>query len=113
MAPEKDWKMKARTRCPLCKGDGSLCNYCSGGKITIEVSPSEIKDFLARPEKAEFECVGCTKKETILRPLPSQIPSGWINWNSEVLCQDCKAKVILSAIVAIEGKITRLKESKR
>jgi hypothetical protein len=112
------WQLKFQVPCPTCIGkkffdDSDPCINCAGtGKVIKIVKPEEVDDFIDRPEKQNFACIGCRKKEDILRPLPNQLPHGWINWSGDLICFECKSKVLLAAIVAAEQKVRQLKETK-
>lgn len=115
----KKWNLKVKVDCPTCLGTGETyegppCPTCKGtGKKFVGVPPKEIDRFIARPEKTEYLCSGCNKKEIILRPLGHQIPSGWINWDGSLFCRDCRLKLIDAALIAVASKIQQLKERKR
>jgi hypothetical protein len=116
------WKMKVKSRCPLCKGarylggdphvPGSTCPKCeASGEVIKEIDPKDISSFDSRPAAKDYICV-CGYKENILRPLPSQIPHGWLQWGDDLVCKGCKSAIILAASVAAQNKVTQLKEQK-
>jgi hypothetical protein len=108
-----NWQLKIQTPCSVCSGKNNDCSYCNGtGKVFETIKPSKIDTIIGRPEKQSFACVGCRKKEDILRPLPNQTPYGWLNWSGDLICFECKSKVLLAAIVAAEQKVRQLKETK-
>lgn len=114
---KSDWNLKVKVACPVCQGsrhiDDETCKLCNGtGRKFVEVPPKEIERFVSRPEKTEYSCAGCSKKEIILRPLEYQIPSGWVNWDGSLFCRDCRAKLLDAALVAVASKIQLLKERK-
>jgi len=119
------WKIKYRRECPDCSGVGELggadiisdppisCGHCDGtGNVTVELDPENIELFSDRPESKEFRCV-CGKPESILRPLLGQIPHSWMQWGEDLVCGDCKLKVLLSCAMSAAEKIQQIKESKR
>lgn len=118
-----DWKLKVKTPCPACNGkkyidDGTgapmeICPVCDmKGEILQHIKPPQIDKFVGRPEKTEFQCSCCRKREDILRPLLHQIPYGWMNWSSSLVCTDCVRKVIVTVVATIDQKIRQLKETK-
>jgi hypothetical protein len=87
------------------------CEICHGsGKIMQEVAPLDIEDFFGRPERLEFQCI-CGKKEIILKPMPRQLPHGWMQWGTDMICTDCIYKMLHAAMTAAMQKISQIKES--
>jgi len=116
----KDWKLKVKVKCEDCHGIGwwedsvtkeqGECKECGGKGFHIrEVHPDNIDEFLTRQESTDFKCI-CGKKERILRPREGQIPSGWLCWDNNYICNDCKYKVILAALQGAAMKIEQIKE---
>lgn len=110
------WQMKTKHPCYACGGTGLLesgnCPECNGaGTFMHKVSPPDIETFLERPDKAEFTCV-CKKVESILRPTQGQIPSGWLNWDGDYVCNNCKYLIMFAALNAAAQKVQQLKEKK-
>ena len=115
-----DWKLKVKIKCEDCygvgwwptdiKGQDEKCSVCDGkGFHMKEVHPEGIEEFLARKESLDFKCI-CGKAEKILRPREGQIPSGWICWDSNYICSNCKYKVMLAAFQGAANKIQQIKE---
>lgn len=112
--------MKVKAVCPDCSGTKCIdyypysgCRTCQGsGEVVKEVPAKAVDKFIGRPEKEHFACVGCRKQEDILRPLPNQLPGGWLSWAGDIICIRCKSKVVLAALVAAEQKVRQMKETK-
>ncbi len=122
-----DWKLKVKVKCEECHGIGwwewestpsgspsvlasDRCTSCEGrGYFIKEVHPEGVEEFLGRKESIEFACI-CGKKERILRPKEGQIPGGWVCWDSNYLCNDCKYKVMFAALQGAAMKIQQIKE---
>jgi len=115
------WKLKVKVKCEDCHGIGwwedadlgqqEACKECDGyGYHLREVHPDNVKEFLSRKESLDFTCI-CRKKEIILRPREGQIPSGWICWDGNYICNDCKYKVMFAALQGAAMKIQQIKEA--
>ena len=114
MVDTKDWRLKVKVVCSACEGDAFFgsgpCSRCEGtGKEVIMVEPKDIEVFANRPESKEYTCIH-GKKEIILRPKLEQLPNGWVNWNSQLLCDVCKAQMVYAALMAAGNKIQQIKE---
>jgi hypothetical protein len=115
ITPE-DWKLKVKVECSACHGtgedwEGPPCIFCKGSGYKIEkLHPDNVEEFLERRESADFTCI-CGKKESILRPKEGQIPSGWLNWDGNMICNDCKYKVMFAALNGAAMKIQQIKEA--
>ncbi len=109
------WKIKVRLKCSTCLGEpeDGICYACNGsGYNTQEIDPKDIEMFSDRPPAKEFRCV-CGKPESILRPHLGQIPHSWMQWGDNLVCGDCKSKVLLSCAMAAAEKVQQIKESKQ
>ena len=119
-----EWQLKVKIKCENCHGIGwweefdengntrteGACSECDGHGYHIrEVHPDNVEEFLERRESADFQCI-CGKREQILRPREGQIPTGWICWDSNYLCSNCKLKVMLAAFQGAASKIQQIKE---
>jgi hypothetical protein len=116
-----DWKLKVRIKCQECHGvgwwdwegpvgSGDRCEFCNGkGFLVEEVHPDDIDKLLERKESQDFKCI-CERSEKILRPKEGQIPSGWLNWDGNYICNSCKYKVMLAALQGASMKIAQIKE---
>lgn len=112
----EEWQMKTRRNCPNCfagfDAEDDPCKICDGtGQINEIIPIADIPTFLERPDKAEFTCV-CKKVESILRPTQGQIPSGWLNWDGDYICNNCKYLIMFAALNAAAQKVQQLKEKK-
>lgn len=107
------WKMKVRLPCHACGSKEGYCILCNGSRfITKEIDPKEVELFADRPPTQEYRCV-CGKPESILRPHLGQIPHSWIQWGDDLVCSDCKSKVLLHCAMAAAEKVQQIKESIR
>ena len=117
------WSLKVKVPCPECGGtkihddnieDWYVCPSCKGeGKVLGEVEPKEVEAYLkSRPEREDFECVGCGLSESILRPSIHQLPHGWLNWGGDILCNKCKTKVVYAALLAANQRVQKMKVDK-
>ena len=112
--------IKIKLTCSICNGTGFVgdtlantyhpCETCGGFGYTITVT--EAGEYLDdRPEKLDYTCV-CGKTEGILRPYEHQIPTGWVNWDSSLLCDKCKLKVLYAGMVAMAARVDDIRSSK-
>jgi len=114
-----NWQLRVRQWCPHCNGSGRdclshyVCHACGGdGKVRQNVPAAKVDEFLARPEKLTYVCCTCDRTEAILRPIQHQLPSGWLNWSGDLLCNICKEYIVGAAIIAVDSWVQRMKNLK-